>query len=85
MPKTDHNLKVLEKKIRQAVSLIDELRHAGDAPSRESEAPGYADLPLLKGLGPEEAILGGHAGSADRRRIRERIEKIIEEIEKVLD
>jgi uncharacterized membrane-anchored protein YjiN (DUF445 family) len=85
MFKTDHNLRVLEKKIRQAVSLIDDLKKGGQIKADKDGSAGYQDLPLLRNLEksaakPEDL----ERYLMEREEIRRRVEKILAELEKVI-
>jgi cell division septal protein FtsQ len=86
MIKTDQNLKVLEKKIRQAISLIHEMKEERTL-SEEDEivVESLEDLPLLQGLkSPEETDREIKQLLLERQKIRKRIQAVKSEIEKLM-
>ena len=86
MIKTDQNLKVLEKKIRQAISLIQEMKEERTLPvDEETVVESLEDLPLLKGLkSPEETDREIKQLLLERQRIRKKIQSVKGEIEKLM-
>jgi hypothetical protein len=89
MLKTEHNLKVLEKKVRQAAHLIDELRKDKSAPLQKKAAvseKSYHDLPLLHGVRPSGSSESASSLSdGEREQLKTRIVHLLEEIEDVLE
>ncbi len=82
MLKTDQNLKILEKKVRQAAALIKDLKEGRLTPAQEDEDQTYRDLPLLRELNPLKSSAA--AAHPDMAKLKARIQKLIDEIEKVI-
>ncbi len=78
MQKTEQNLKVLEKRVRQLVHRMQDMKESKPAPST------FDDLPLLKGAGhlssPELEKL-----RREREEVREGIRRLMERIEHYLE
>ncbi len=84
MFKTEHNLRVLEKKIRQAVTLIDGLKQSGHTKADNAKPAAYDDLPLLRTVLAPSKPEDVERYLQERAEIKRRVEKILAELERVL-
>jgi hypothetical protein len=79
----DSNLKLLGAKVRAAAELIRELR-AGRGTAAGSPSGSWDDLPLLRKTGaPDNDKLGFYL--RERAEIRQRVRRILDELEKVME
>lgn len=85
MIKTGQNLKLLEKKVRQATRLIAKLKEEKSSSETAAGSARYDDLPLLRGSDSSRSESGEiEKLLTERKQLSKQINKILQLIEEVI-